>query len=433
MWETLRSIRSLLLSFGLLLMANGLFGTLLGLRSKHEGFSTEMTGLIMAGYSLGLLLGALYAVRVVANVGHIRAFAAFASIMSTAVLMHLLWIEPLFWLVLRIAAGFCMAGMVMVTESWINERAENKTRGTILSLYMVTNYMGSGSGQLLLNIAKPEEFQLFVIASIIFSVALVPVLLTRASSPKPVTPERMSLTGLFKISPVGVVGTISAGLCNASVNSLAALYAVDRGLSVAGVSLFMTAIILGGMFLQFPIGRLSDVIDRRTTLLIVTLAACAFALSIDRIASDGGWPLFALAAIYGGFSFTIYPLSCAQLNDMADRDKLVQVASGLLVAFGIGAIAGPIASAQLMGWFGPEGLFYWIGAVTAGLAAFTLLRMSVRSRVDAPKAPYLPLGSIGIAGKQMYASIVKSMHRNGRSAEPAAARPDPDRPDPANP
>ena len=166
----------------------------------------------MAGYSFGLLLGALYAATVmVARVGHIRSFAAYASIMSVAVLSHLLWIDPVVWLVLRVIAGFCMAGMVMVAESWINERADNNTRGRILSLYMITNYLGSGCGQLLLNVAKPEEFQLFVIASIIFSLALVPVLLTRSSSPQTVSAHRMPIRELFSVSPVGVVGTVSGG------------------------------------------------------------------------------------------------------------------------------------------------------------------------------------------------------------------------------
>lgn len=413
MWETLRSITSLLLSFGLLLLANGLFGTLLGLRSKLEGFSTETTGLIMAGYSAGLLLGAIYAVRVVANVGHIRAFAAFASIMSTAVLLHLLWVEPVVWLVLRVVAGFCMAGMVMVAESWINERATNSTRGRIMSLYMVTNYLGAGCGQLLLNVAHPEEFQLFVIASIIFSVALVPVLLTRATGPKPVSPQRASLSDLFRISPVGIVGTISAGLCNASINSLGAVFAKDADLSIAEVSIFMACIILGGMVLQFPVGRLSDLIDRRATLLFVAAITSACAISITyAVTNGGGWPLFLLAAVYGGFAFTVYPLSCAQVNDMADPDHLVQVSAGLLVAFGIGAIIGPIAAAQTMGLIGPHGLFVFIAAITGSLAVFTLLRMLVRSRGTAPKAPFLPLGSVGIAGKQLYASIAKSVRRS---------------------
>ncbi len=185
MWNSIKSISSLLLSYGMLLLGNGMIGTLLGIRSRLEEFSMEITGVIMAGFSVGLLMGALYAVRVVAAVGHIRAFAAFASIMSVAVLAHVLFIEPVTWFVLRVVAGFCMAGMVMVVESWVNERTTNNTRGQILSLYMITNYLGAGLGQFMLLVGDPAQFQLFIIASMVYSLALVPILLTRASAPKP--------------------------------------------------------------------------------------------------------------------------------------------------------------------------------------------------------------------------------------------------------
>ena len=409
MWETIRSIASLLLSYGLLLLANGLFGTLLGLRSKLEGFSTETIGFIMAGYFFGLLLGAFYAVRVVAAVGHIRSFAAFASIMSVAVLAHLLRIDPFTWLALRIVAGFCMAGMVMVAESWINERSTNQTRGRVLSLYMVTNYLGSGLGQLLLTVASPAEFQLFVISSIIFSIALVPILLTQASSPKPVSPQRMRFRDLFAVSPVGVVGTIAAGLNNASLYSLGPIYAADSGLSIAQVSAFMASIILGGMALQFPIGRLSDRLDRRTVLIFVVLAASACALGIIWATREASWPMFLLAAAYGGFAFTVYPLSTAQVNDRANPDRLVQVAAGLLVAYGIGSIVGPIVASQIMGRAGPQGLFLFIATIAFSLVLFTVLRMAMRRRAGALKAPFLPMGSVGISGKQLYLAALKSL------------------------
>ena len=197
MWSTIKSISSLLLSYGMLLLGNGMISILLGLRSRLEGFSTEIIGFIMAGFFVGMLIGALFAVRVVAAVGHIRAFAAFASIMSVAVLAHVLYIDPVIWFVLRVVAGFCMAGMVMVVESWVNERATNKTRGQVLSLYMITNYLGAGLGQFMMLVGDPAQFQLFIIASMIYSFALVPILLTRASAPKPSSPERMKFRELL--------------------------------------------------------------------------------------------------------------------------------------------------------------------------------------------------------------------------------------------
>ncbi len=182
---TVRSVFSLLLSYGLLLLANGLFGTLLGVRSQIEGFGTEVVGLIMAAYFLGLLQGALRATTVVAAVGHIRAFAAFASVMSVTALLHVVVVDPIVWCVLRFASGFCMAGMILVTESWLNARSTKRTRGKVMALYMITNYFSAGCGQFLLTVADPGQFQLFSIASIIFSLALVPVLLTRSTAPKP--------------------------------------------------------------------------------------------------------------------------------------------------------------------------------------------------------------------------------------------------------
>lgn len=410
-WQTIRSIASLLLSYGLLLVANGLFGTVLGLRSKLEGFSTELIGLIMAGYFFGLLLGAVYAVRVVAAVGHIRAFAAFASVMSVAVLAHLLWIEPLAWLGLRIVAGLCMAGMVMVTESWINERSSNENRGRVLSLYMVTNYLGAGLGQLLLTLGSPAEFELFVVASIIYSIALVPILMTQASSPKPVSPQRMGIRRLFAVSPVGVVGTVASGLFGASLFSLGPVFAAERGLSIAQVSTFMACIVLGGMALQVPVGRLSDRLDRRSMLILVALATAACAVGIVWATRDPGWPMFLFAAAYGGFAFTVYPLASAQVNDRADPDLMVQVASGLLIAYGLGSVAGPILASQIMGWGGPEGLFLFIAGIAVLLALFTALRIAMRPRGRDPKAPYLPQGSLGVSGKQLYVAALKALRR----------------------
>ena len=409
MWQTIRSIASLLLSYGLLLLANGLFSTLLGLRSKLEGFSTETVGLVLAGFNLGLLLGAIFAVRVLASVGHIRAFAAFASIMSVAVLGHLLRIDPVTWMALRVVAGFCMAGMVMVTESWINERSSNENRGQVLSLYMVTNYLGSGLGQFLLTAGDPAEFELFVIASIIFSLALVPILLTTATSPQAVSPTRMPFKKLFAVSPVGVIGTVAAAMCGSAFLTMGPVFATDQGFSVAQVSTFMACVILGGMALQFPIGRLSDRLDRRTVLILAALSAAGCALGIIWTVGAAGWAMFAFAALYGGFAYTLYPISAAQVNDRADPDLRVQVSAGLLIAFGTGSVAGPILASQLMGWLGPKSLFVFTISVLVLLILFAGLRMAMRRSDRSRKARFLPLGSLGASGKQLYTAVLKTL------------------------
>ena len=415
MWSTIKSVASLLSSYGLLMLANAMFSTLLGLRSKLEGFSTEVTGVIMAGFFFGMLLGAIYAVRVVASAGHIRAFAAFASIMSVSVLAHVLIIDAIAWFFLRAIAGFCMAGMVMIVESWLNERSTNTNRGRVLSLYMMTNYLGGGVGQFLLTVANPDSFQLFSIASIIFSVALVPILLTRATAPKPSVPERMKFSGLFKISPVGVVGTLIAGMTNASFNSMGPIFAASIGLTITQISTFMASILLGGMLLQFPVGRLSDRFDRRGTLIISALLTALGAAGIIWASDQSSVIiLFAIGAIYGGFCYTVYPLSSAQVNDMADQDRLVQVSAGLLLAYGTGASIGPIIASQIMGVMGPAGLFYFIAAGAVFLALFALLRIIQRPSGE-HKASFLPLGSIGTSSKQLYSTVQAS--RNKRSTK----------------
>jgi MFS family permease len=411
MWNTIKSISSLLLSYGVLMLGNGMTGILLGLRSRLEGFSTEITGFVMAGFFVGMLLGGLFAVRVIAGVGHIRAFAAFASVMSVAVLAHILYIEPITWFVLRVVAGFCMAGMVMVVESWINERSTNKTRGQVLSLYMITNYLAAGLGQFMLLVGDPAQFQLFIIASMVFSFALVPILLTRASAPKPSSPQRMKFRELFAISPVGVFGMICAGMANASLYGMGAVFAKEVGLSVVEVSTFMAAAILAGMFLQFPVGRLSDIFDRRTVLMMASLATGLAAFAVIWATTQSVEILIIAAAIYGGFSFTIYPLAVSQVNDLADPDRLVQVAAGLLIAYGTGASFGPVIAAQSMAIFGPTGFFLFIIGINSVLIVFTIIRIIQRRSGEKAKAPFMPLGGAGASSKQLYTAAVSSAER----------------------
>ena len=411
MLNSLRSVAALLLSFGLLLMGNALFGTLLGLRSKLEGFSTQTTGFVMAGFFVGMLLGAIYAVRVVSAVGHIRAFAAFASIMSVAVLTHLLRVDPFTWFFLRLMAGFCMAGMVMVVESWLNESATNSTRGQIFSLYMIVNYLGAALGQFVLTFGDPAQFELFIMASIIFSIALVPVLMTRASAPKPFAPERMRFRDLIAISPLGVAGAVCAGLTNSSVNAMGPVFAKGLGLDITHISIFMASVIAGGMMLQYPVGRLSDRLDRRTVLLFVAGASAVASLGIVFATTQSIYWLFVAGAVYGAFTLTVYALSAAQINDLADPEKLVQVASGVLIAYGIGAVIGPILAGQLMGQFGPKSVFVMNATIMGGLALYTAWRMVRRARGSKSKTTYLPLGSAGISSKFFYVSTLRDLLR----------------------
>ena len=421
--STLRSVFSLLMSYGLLLLANGAFGTLLGVRSQIEGFSTGIVGLIMAAYFLGLLQGALRAGNVVAAVGHIRAFAAFASVMSVTALLHVIIVDPIAWCVLRFVSGFCMAGMIIVTESWLNARSTNRTRGQVMAMYMITNYFAAGCGQFLITVADPAEFQLFSIASIIFSLALVPVLLTRASAPNPPKRAPLHLRELWRTSPLGLVGSFCAGLVNASFYSLGPVFALGLGFSISGTSIFMASVVFGGLLLQYPVGRLSDRMDRRTVLTMVAMATSVACIGIV-VASE--WDLrfiYIAGAAYGGLSFTVYSLCAANANDFAAPDKLVQTASGLLTAYGFGAFLGPIVAAAFMGYLGPEGLFVMSALVSGFLGMFAVFRMRRRhSPGKAEQSRNITMPGGQFTSGEMYASMRNAMDRDLASMSGARRR-----------
>ena len=250
MISVFRSISSLLLSYGFLLLANGLFNSLLGLRATLEGVTTGWLGFIMASYFLCLLLCGLFAGRIVARVGHIRAFAVFASIMSTTALLHPLFLEVSHWMLLRLFSGFCMAGLIMVTESWLNEAKPSHHRGGVLSSYMMVNYLAAGSGQFLLNLGDVGEFQLFSLASIIFSLALIPVLLTKHSAPTISADSKLSIGLLAQVGPLAILGVFIAGASNASVHAFTPVYALEVLGDAKLIPQFTATLLISGLVLQ---------------------------------------------------------------------------------------------------------------------------------------------------------------------------------------
>ena len=390
--QTLSSVAALLSSYGLLLLANGLFGTLIGLRTQIESFSTAVTGLIVAAYFVGLFAGGIQAVRVVAAVGHIRSFAAFASIMSVTALGLVLVVDHFAWAVLRFVGGFCMAGMIVATESWLNERCTNETRGQVMAFYMITNYLAASLGQFILPLGDPADFELFCVASIIYSLALVPVLLTRATAPRPSPPERASMPELWRVSPLGLIGAMAAGVVNTNFQGLAPVFAFGQGFTVTQTSVFMATGIVGGLVLQWPMGRLSDRIDRRTVLAGVALGTAAASYGVAVVTETAGGTftgMLVLVVLYGGLSSTVYSLCAAHTNDFAPPDKLAQTASGLLIAYGVGASTGPVLTSNLMEMFGPSTLFVVNAAVHGSLGVFALVRMFQRPPI--PKAQQRPI------------------------------------------
>jgi len=401
-FKTLATIGSILFSYGLLLLANGLFATLLGVRTQVEGFSPNLTGLVVAAYFSGLLLGGLYAAQVVARVGHIRSFAAFASLMSASALMHPMYVDGFAWMGFRLVAGFCMAGMIMVTESWLNETASNKTRGKILSIYMITNYFAAGCGNFLLTAGDPSDFELFSLASIIFSLSLVPVLLTRASAPAPAHSERMHVWQLYRIAPLGVVGVFCCGLVNASINGLGSVFATNSGFDSQQLATFMAVMVMSGMILQWPMGLLSDRIGRGPLLVYIPLVVALAAAW--QIYADGFMEVLVGAGFLGAFVFTLYSLSAATANDHATSGQRVQVAGALLITYGAGAIIGPVLASQFMSLLGPQGLFFYIALIELVLCSFSILTRNQRVGSPNKRKPFVVVPSNQATSNQLYLS-----------------------------
>ena len=402
MYKTLITLSSILFSYGLLLLANGLFATLLGVRTQVEGFSANLTGFVVAAYFSGLLLGGLFAAQVVTRVGHIRAFAAFASLMSASALMHPMFIDGYAWMLFRLVAGFCMAGMIMVVESWLNETASNQTRGKILSIYMITNYFAAGCGNFLLTAGDPSNFELFSLASIIFSLSLVPVLLTRAKAPAPPQAERMHVWELYRIAPLGVVGVFCCGLVNASINGLGSVFATNVGFDNQQLATFMAVLVMSGLILQWPVGLLSDRVGRGPLLVYIPLLVAAAATW--QIYADGFLPVLLGAGLLGAFVFTLYSLSAATANDRVTSGQRVQVAGALLITYGAGAVTGPIVAGQFMGLLGPQGLFVYIALIELVLCSFAIITR--KNRVGSPdkRKPFVVVPSTAATSNQLYLS-----------------------------
>jgi MFS family permease len=397
-WSLLLSMGSLLTSYALLMAGTGLFSTFIGLRAGLEGFSTDVIGMMAAAHYAGLVAGSLRCGQLINRVGHIRAFAAFSSIIASAVLLFPFVPQTLVWIALRAVIGFNTAGVFMVAESWLNHKASPTTRGTLLSMYMVTSYLALGGGQLLINAGETASTDLFMLASMLFGLALVPVAITRATHPAPVESTHFGIRRLYEISPVAAIACIGSGLCTGSIWGLGAVFGADLGMTTSEISGFMSAIVFAALAFQVPIGRLSDRFDRRKVILGVTVA-CAlssaalvgvmltstygvpFGLGDAVLWTNHPWAITGLAAVYGGFVSTLYPLSVAYANDYVEPQDLVPASAGLVLAYGIGAAMGPIPAGWMMQFFGPSGLFSFALGVVVLLIAFVGLRMRKRAWV----------------------------------------------------
>lgn len=376
--RTIAPLLSLLLATGILLVGNGMLGTLIPIRAGIDGFSTATVGTIGSIYFAGFLLGCLATPHIVRRVGHIRSFAIFCAIASSAPLIHALSDLPWVWGILRGVTGICFAGLYMVIESWLNETATNETRGRIFSIYLMINMSAMMLGQVFLNLADPASFTLFALCSILTSVALVPVAMTTSVQPAPIQSTRINLPRLYKLSPVGLLGSLVVGLANAPFWTLAPLFAKSRGLDVAGISLFMTMAIIGGALSQWPMGRLSDRMDRRRVICLISVGAGIAELGFVWLGDMGDARLLlAIAFGYGAFAFTLYSVVVAHMNDHAASESFVGVSGGLLIAYAAGAIIGPFFASIGASHFGLGFIFVFAAIIHALFLVFVIFRMMI--------------------------------------------------------
>lgn len=375
--EIALSCWALLIGMAIVMVSNGLQISLLGLRATVEGFSPTATGLIMSGYFCGFITGSKITPFFIGQVGYVRVFAAFASIVSAMALLHVIFISPMGWFLMRLVTGFCFAGLFIVAESWLNSRVANRNRGQLLSIYMVITLGGMGIGPLLLNIALPSGYELFVLISILFSFSLVPMLLTVEKIPRIETPVGIKFSELMTDTPVGVVGCIVSGISNGAILGVGTVYAEKSGMTIAEISIFISMTIWGGVSFQWPLGFLSDKFDRRNVIAIVTFSAAGIAV-VCLLLSQLSLPVrLLMIVLLGGFSFPLYSLSLSCANDRLQPEQMIAAGSSLIMANGIGAVIGSIVAGTAISTFGPLSFFVFLTMVHFLFGLYMVYRIRI--------------------------------------------------------
>ncbi len=398
--EQIVSISSLLIGMSMLLIGNSLQGTLIAIRAVGEDFTPNSIGIMASGNFLGFVIGTLVTAYLIERAGHIRGFTALASLASASALGHIIIIDPIAWTVFRGISGFCFAGIYMVIESWLNERATNETRGQVLASYMIVNLLSLTVGQFLIAAANPFGYVLFCVVSILVSIAIIPVSITRTEAPVPQKPRPLPIRRLFSISPLGFVGCLAYGLAMGAFWGLAPVFAGQVGLDTDGIAIFMSLCILGGGLMQWPMGWLSDHFDRRVVLAVACFAGGALSIMVATGGMIKPGLLLYMSIIFGASTFPIYAVTVSHANDYVDADERVLVSGTLLLTYGAGAIVGPLLAGPIMDRLGAQGLFFYIGGVFILVGLYAIWRMTRRAAPLAEdKTNFVPTpGATPIAG-----------------------------------
>ncbi len=371
-------IYALFLGSALLMFGGGLQGLLLSVRGAQEDFSLLALGLIGTGWSVGFVAGSITVPMLVRRVGHIRAFSIMAAIGTITILLNLMWINDIGWIMLRAFSGFCFAGAAMIVESWLNEVADNRSRGTIFSIYVTINMAASTVGQLAMSVTGVTGYIPFVVGAISFICAVLPTAFTSTPQPRPLSSARLDVALLYRTSPLAVIASFACGMANGTFGTLAPVYGYAQGLDPTGIAVLFSVTAIVGAAAQIPFGRLSDLIDRRLVMIVLSgVATLAGFLAVVSNPGPGAW-MYILFGLYGFGAYPLYAIAVAHANDFAEEGDFAKVASGMLLILGIGLAIGPILAAWVMNALAPVGLFIVTATFHGALAVTAFLRMKVR-------------------------------------------------------
>lgn len=410
MLGVLRSTWPLFLGLTFLMLGNGLQGTLLGIRGAEVGFSTAEMSIIMSAYFVGFLFASRLAPLMIRRVGHVRVFAALGSFISAALILFPAITDPIVWTLLRAVVGFSFCGVYITVESWLNDASSNETRGQAMSLYIIVQMVGIIAAQGLLNLPDPSGFLLFVIPSVLVSIAFAPILLTASPAPVFSQTKGMTLRQIYRTSPLGCVAVFLLGGIFSALFGMAAVFGTEAGLSVPQISIFVAVIYTGGLLCQYPIGYASDRMDRRVLILGLSAFGAVTAFAISPFV--GVFPALLVAGfLVGGVANPLYSLAIAYVNDYLKPEDMAAASAGLLFLNGVGAIGGPLAVGWIMETIGAGGFFVFMGVLMAMMSAYSAYRMTRRK-------------SVGMTGS--FVAVVPSASSEAVAAASIEAAHDPD-------
>jgi MFS family permease len=379
----LAPVSALLLSVSILLMGNGLQGTLVPIRANLEAFTPLALGLLGTAYFLGFTLGCVHGPMLVRRAGHIRTFLAMTSVASAVSLLHAIWVDPIAWWGLRALTGYCFAVLSIVIESWLNAQSSNHTRGSVFSIYTAINLSVITAGQLMLGLFDPKTFTLFAFASILVSLAALPVAFTVAATPPPTEYVLPRLRKLYAVSPVGVAGCFAVGLANGAFWALGPVFAQNNNFTLTEIAVFMSAVVLGGAFGQWPLGSVSDRMDRRIVMIAAAVIAGIAGFVMMLLPGEEKLLITIAGAMFGAGAFPLYALAIAHANDYAESSECVEVSSGLLLTYGVGAAVGPLLASLWREASAVPTLFYFTAGVHVAFIAYVAWRITRREAAPA--------------------------------------------------